>query len=124
VTTVLNSDDPTIHLHPCRPASYHQGGRLGPGEECDILVTCHALSDGQHHSVVKLHCPGGHLQCLEAFAAVVTPRVVVSRPKVGEEASTGPPLVSYEDNQKEGHSLGKQVQTSTVMLCSILPDPQ
>ncbi len=56
-------------------------GVLGPGEEVDVTVSCHALSDGQHHSIVKVIGPGG-MQCLEAFAAVVTPLAVVSRPKL------------------------------------------
>ncbi|KAJ9523120.1 hypothetical protein QJQ45_023889 [Haematococcus lacustris] len=63
-------------------------GCLAPGQEGHVLVTCHALSDGQHHSVIKLvsglgpDLRHGQLHCLEAFAAVVTPRAVVNRPKV------------------------------------------
>lgn len=46
-------------------------------------VTCFGVADGQHHSIVKLTSPSsGALECLEAFAVIVKPRLVVSTPKV------------------------------------------
>ncbi|MEW5318142.1 MAG: hypothetical protein WDW38_009388 [Sanguina aurantia] len=57
-------------------------GLLGPGEEAVIRVCVHALSDGQHRSIIRLESPGGEFEAVEAFACVVTPHCVISTPKV------------------------------------------
>jgi len=62
-----------------------------------VQVTCFGRADGQHHSVVKLTSPSsGALECLEAFAVVVTPRLVVSTPKVVVEGGECHGLVWQE----------------------------
>ena len=65
-------------------------GVLEPNQELTVRVTCHALTDGRHRSIIQLrsgapHAGGGpdgglHMECLEAFACVVTPACVVDRP--------------------------------------------
>ncbi|MEW5301041.1 MAG: hypothetical protein WDW36_003924 [Sanguina aurantia] len=57
-------------------------GLLGPGEEAVIRVCVHALSDGQHRSIIRLQSPGGACEAVEAFACVVTPHCVISTPRV------------------------------------------
>jgi len=56
-------------------------GVLNPGQEQRVNATLFALSDGLHRSVVKLAWAAGQA-CLEAFACVVTPKAVISQPKV------------------------------------------
>ncbi len=58
-------------------------GVLAPGEEVTVRVTCHALTDGQHRSIIQLRSGSdGHMDCLEAFVCVVTPTCVIDEPVI------------------------------------------
>ncbi|KXZ45748.1 hypothetical protein GPECTOR_51g734 [Gonium pectorale] len=61
-------------------------GVLGPGEEATVHVRCHALTDGRCRSIVQLRSgtAGGatHMECIEAFVCVVTPKCVIDRPVI------------------------------------------
>ncbi len=41
-----------------------QSGCLGPNEEVEVQVLCHGLSDGQHHSIVKVRYAGTARHCV------------------------------------------------------------
>eukprot|EP00798_Chlamydomonas_sp_ICE-L_P024309 gene24309-9913_t len=56
-------------------------GDLAPGQEVMVEATLHALSDGHFSSTLRLHAPGAD-PCLSVLAAVVTPAVALSPPKI------------------------------------------
>ncbi|GIL50970.1 hypothetical protein Vafri_7044 [Volvox africanus] len=57
-------------------------GVLGPGEDLSVRVTVHGLTDGRSRSIVQLRSGAGfgHMECIEAFVCVVTPKCVIDRP--------------------------------------------
>ncbi|GLC49027.1 hypothetical protein PLESTB_000174500 [Pleodorina starrii] len=59
-------------------------GVLHPGEELAVRVTAHGLVDGRSRSIVQLRSGSGlgHMECIEAFVCVVTPKCVIDRPVI------------------------------------------
>ncbi|GIM02972.1 hypothetical protein Vretimale_7763, partial [Volvox reticuliferus] len=57
-------------------------GVLGPGEDLSVRVTVHGLTDGRSRSIVQLRSGTGlgHMECIESFVCVVTPKCVIDRP--------------------------------------------
>jgi hypothetical protein len=58
-------------------------GVLAPGEQVVVKATLRAEADGQYRSIINLKGPGGRdgiTGYIEAFAAVVMPRAVLSTP--------------------------------------------